>query len=466
VLILDPAATTTPGEEQVLKSGASNLSPAALDDGASVSMTSALEAEAERLLSQRTRDIRFSPEMVLAYRKKDWSQRGKIARAWMIWVALISMAFVPISYLLAPEFLILTTAISGLLVPALHCCAYLVWRKPRSAAVEGMSLLLLMTSVMISYGYLAVAAGGADYERFLTCIMYANTIAIVVFNVDYVWTLALMVCSTATFFGFEIFNPAINLKEAIGTSVFYAVGIYAATIARKTQSILGKKAFLMSLRNEYRSDALKRANHQLEILAKHDPLSGLGNRRSANDHIETLWCDATIPKACIAFIMADIDWFKRLNDTAGHAAGDECIRRVAKTIEDSVRLGEDAVFRYGGEEFLVVLAHTSPDLAWTIAERIRSSVEALAIVNPGIDPADGAANVVTISLGVAFAQEGAAPEIVAKRADDALYDAKRGGRNLVFLSNAHAATDACRLQPLSPIAFSSEVDAGSRKENA
>ncbi len=433
-----------------MKSGASNLSPAALDDGASLSITPALEAEAERLLSQRTRDIRFSPEMVLAYRKKDWSQRGKIARAWMVWVALISIAFVPISYLLAPKFLSLTTVISGLLVPALHFCAYLVWRRPRSAAVEGLSLLLLMTSVMLSYGYLAVRAGGVDYERFLTCIMYANTIAIVVFNVDYVWTLALMACSTATFFGFEIFNPAIDLEEAIGTSVFYAVGIYAATIARKTQSILGKKAFLMSLRNEYRSDALKRANHQLEILAKCDPLSGLGNRRSATDLIERLWCDATIPKARIAFIMADIDWFKRLNDTAGHAAGDECIRRVAKTIEELVRMGEDAVFRYGGEEFLVVLAHASPDLAWTIAERIRSSVEALAIVNPGIDPADSAANVVTISLGVAFAQEDAAPEIVAKWADDALYDAKRGGRNVVFLSNAHAVDDACDVQPLSP----------------
>ncbi|SDO24352.1 diguanylate cyclase [Afipia sp. GAS231] len=433
-----------------MKSGASNLSPAALEDTASLSMTSALEAEAERLLSQRTRDIRFSPEMVLAYRTKDWSQRSKIARAWMVWVALISMAFVPISYLLAPEFLILTTAISGLLVPALHGCAYLVWRKPRSAAVEGLSLLLLMITVMIAYGYLAVAAGGTDYERFLTCIMYANTIAIVVFNVDYVWTLALMVCSTATFFGFEIFNPAINLEEAIGTSVFYAMGIYAATIARKTQSILGQKAFLMSLRSQFRSDALKRANDQLEILATCDPLTGLGNRRSATDLIEKLWRDPAIPRACIAFIMADIDWFKRLNDTAGHAAGDECIRRVAKTIAESVRLGEDAVFRYGGEEFLVVLAHASPDLAWTIAERIRRSVEALSIVNPGIDPADGAANVVTISLGVAFAQEDAAPEIVAKWADDALYDAKRGGRNLVFLSNAHAAEDACRLQPLSP----------------
>ena len=412
-------------------------------------MTPALEAETERLLSQRTRDIRFSPEMVRAYRKKEWPQRSKIARAWMVWVALISMAFVPISFLLAPDFLWLITAISGLLVPALHACAYLVWRKPRSAAVEGLSLILLMTSVMMAYGSLAVTAGGSNYERFITCIMYVNTIAIVVFSVDYVWTLSLMIGSTAIFFGFEIFNPAIDLREAIGTSIFFAMGIYAATIARKTQSVLGKKAFLLSLRNQYRSDALKSANHQLEILATRDPLTGLGNRRSATDLIDRLWRDPAVPKARIAFIMADIDSFKLLNDTAGHAAGDECIRRVAKSIEESVRRGDDAVFRYGGEEFLVVLADTTPDLAWTVAERIRSSVEALAIVNPGISAPDGCGGVVTISLGVAFGQEDAAPETVAKWADDALYDAKRGGRNLVFLSNSHAAAaDAPREQPV------------------
>ena len=120
-----------------MKSGANSLNPTPLDDTASVSVTPALEAETERLLSHRTRDIRFSPEMVRAYRKKDWPQRSKIARAWMVWVALISMTFVPVSSLLAPDSLWLTTAISGLLVPALHACAYLVWRKPRSAAVEG-----------------------------------------------------------------------------------------------------------------------------------------------------------------------------------------------------------------------------------------------------------------------------------------------------------------------------------------
>jgi len=379
--------------------------------------------------------------MMRAYRKKDWPQRSKIARAWMVWVGLISMAFVPLSLLLAPGALWLTTLISGLLVPAMHGCGYLVWRKPRSAAVEGASLVMLVGGVMLDYGALAVAAGGSDYERFLISILYVTTIAIVVFNVDYIWTLALMACSTTIFLGFELFNPAVDLKEAIGTSVFFGIGIYASTIARKTQAILAKKAFLLSLRNQYRSDALKSANHQLEILATRDPLTGLGNRRSATDLIERLWRDPASPKDHVAFIMADIDSFKRLNDTAGHAAGDECIRRVANTIEASVRQGHDAVFRYGGEEFLIVLVHATPDLAWTIAQRIRSAVEALAIVNPGIHGADGFAGRITISLGIAFAQDDAAPETVAKWADDALYDAKHAGRNAVFFASARALAD-------------------------
>jgi len=165
-----------------LEPAAGSPTPTPLDDATGVPMTPALEAETERLLSQRTRDIAFSPEMIRAYRKKDWPQRSKIARAWMVWVALISMTFVPISQLLAPDALRLTAAISGLLVPALHGCAYLVWRRPRSAFVEGASLLLLMIGVMLAYGTLAVAAGGSDYERFLVCIMYVSTIPIVVFR--------------------------------------------------------------------------------------------------------------------------------------------------------------------------------------------------------------------------------------------------------------------------------------------
>jgi len=418
----------------------------ASEEAMGAGLTPALEAEAERLLAGRTRDIEFSPEMLRAYREKNWPQRSKIVRAWMTWVATIAMAFVPVSYLIVPESLWVVAFVSGALVPALHMCTYMVWRKPRSSAVEGLSLVLLMVGVTVVYGFLAVATGGRDYERLLTCIMYVNTIAIVVFNLDYVWTLCLMICAIGNFFGFEIFNPAVNYQEAIGTTIFYAMGIFAATIARKTQSILARKTFLMSLRDQYRSAKLKDANRQLEILATCDPLTGLANRRSAEQLIEKLWSDRRIAKTAIAFMMADIDWFKLLNDTAGHAAGDECIKSVAHAIEMAVR-DEDAVCRYGGEEFLIVLSNTTPDLAWTLAERIRGAVEALGIVNPGIRRADGSSAVITISLGVAFARDGAAAQLVAKWADDALYDAKRSGRNVVFMATDKTADAPPALGP-------------------
>jgi diguanylate cyclase (GGDEF)-like protein len=394
-----------------------------------------LEAEVEQLLSLRARDMQLSSGMRRAYWQKTWRQRGKIARDWMVWVGSIAIAFVPVSYLMAPGSVRLTAGISGLLVPVLHACGYLVWRRPRSTAVEGLSVIFLMSSVMIAYGLLAVAAGGRDYERFMTCVFYVNTIAIVVFQVETVWSLALMISSTAIFLGFQLFNPAIDTKEAIGTSVFYAMAIYAVTMVRKAQLLLSQKHFLMSLRDQYRSG-------QLEWLANCDPLTGLLNRRSADDLIAKIWSNRRIAKASIAFIMADIDSFKRLNDTAGHAAGDECIRVVARTIEASVRRGDDLVVRHGGEEFLIVLTKVTPDVAWMLAERIRCAIEAHGIVNPGLtNPAgqpDGAGGVVTISLGVAFARDDASPALVTKWADDALYDAKRNGRNRVFLSTAAA----------------------------
>jgi hypothetical protein len=90
-----------------------------------------------------------------------------------------------------------------------------------------------------------------------------------------------MISAIANFFAFEIFNSTVGYQEAIGTTTFYAMGIFAATAARKTQSILAQKTFLMSLRDPYRSAKLKDANRLLEILATCDPLTGVANRRSA-----------------------------------------------------------------------------------------------------------------------------------------------------------------------------------------
>ena len=408
------------------------------DPTPAASITGQLREETEQLLTQRTRDIRLSPEMMIVYRKATWTQRNKIARSWMVWITAMGALFVPISLLLAPDHFWHTACVGWLAIPGLNTYGYLVWRKQRSAFTEGLSLVLMLSGMMLASGWLGAAVGNGNYERFLTATLYVTTIAIALFNVGQAWTLALMAGPVSIFLGFEIFNPAVDAREAIGTTIFYAMGIYSVTNARRAQSLLSKKSFLLSLRDRYRSDALKTANQQLELLATRDPLTGLANRRSAADRIEALWQDPAIVKSQVAFIMADIDSFKRLNDSAGHAAGDDCIRQVARTIEASLRSNDDMVCRYGGEEFLVVLTDATADLAWMLADRIRCAVAALGLVNPGIEPADGVTGIVTISLGVALARDDVAPELVAKWADDALYDAKRAGRNAVFLSTGEA----------------------------
>ena len=173
-------------------------------------------------------------------------------------------------------------------------------------------------------------------------------------------------------------------------------------------------------------------------------MTGLANRRSAADHILQIWNDGAVPKSAVAFVMVDIDHFKKLNDAAGHGAGDDCLTRVAASIKASVRTDTDLVCRYGGEEFLIVLAGVTPETAWTLAALIRSGVEELAIPNPGLDPVKSKPGLVTVSVGVAFAADGMAPESVAKQADDALYDAKRCGRNRVFMTTA---PDLVSVQP-------------------
>jgi diguanylate cyclase (GGDEF)-like protein len=436
----------------------------ASDSDFSVSLTPGLEAETERLLAGRTREIRFSAEMVRAYRHKTWPQRSKIVRAWMVWVGLVCMLYVPISYLLAPQALLETVLISGVLIPALHACVYWIWLRPRSAAAEGLSLILLMLCINIGYGWLALQSGRSD-ERIVTGVVFVNAIAIGTFNIDYLWSLGMMAFSITIFYGFEMVNPLLFYQEAVGTSIFYMIAVYSATIARKTQLILSQKNFLLSLRDRYRSEALNRANQQLEILATRDPLTGLANRRSAADLMDRLWNDRRIPRSSVAFVMADIDSFKRLNDSAGHAAGDDCIRRVAATIEQTVRVADDAVFRYGGEEFLIVLTNATPDLAFAMAERIRCAVEALGIVNPGLAHVANRKGVVTISLGIAFASDDATPERVAKWADEALYDAKHSGRNAVFLA-APSAGAADSADAGEPPDNSSDASAGNARMRA
>jgi two-component system cell cycle response regulator len=157
-----------------------------------------------------------------------------------------------------------------------------------------------------------------------------------------------------------------------------------------------------------------------------DTLTGLYNRAYLLDQIGVLAQRSAVQGIGVAVLMLDIDHFKQINDRYGHLAGDDVLRQVATVLRESTR-NEDLVARFGGEEFVVVLPVSVPDLAAERAERIRSNLAERSVI------AEGTEIRVTASIGLAFAAPGRSRNEMAliMAADEALYQAKADGRNRV-----------------------------------
>jgi len=167
----------------------------------------------------------------------------------------------------------------------------------------------------------------------------------------------------------------------------------------------------------------------LRMLSSTDGLTGLANRRSFDETIEREWRRGQRSGYPLALIIADIDDFKKFNDTYGHLAGDDCLKKVGASIRNAVSRAGDLAARYGGEEFVLLLPMMKATEAEQIAEDMRKSVEALQIPHT----TSGAGGVVTLSLGVAAVvpRQDMAPDALIVRADMALYRAKQDGKNCV-----------------------------------
>ncbi len=156
-----------------------------------------------------------------------------------------------------------------------------------------------------------------------------------------------------------------------------------------------------------------------------DPLTRALNRRFLSSILSREIGFANANHTPLSVLLLDVDHFKRINDTHGHPVGDEVLRQVAEAVTENVR-PSDFVFRYGGEEFLVVLVETSLHQAATIAERMRLALAAKPIAAAGLPPFS-----ITASIGVAAHQGHPDENYLIKAADDALYRAKQNGRNRV-----------------------------------
>ena len=173
--------------------------------------------------------------------------------------------------------------------------------------------------------------------------------------------------------------------------------------------------------------ALERSHQELRVLARRDALTGLGNRRSLTEDLTVMVDRSRRYGHRFSIAMLDIDHFKAYNDLHGHLGGDEALRQVAEVLRRTSRAG-DTVYRFGGEEFLCIYPEQSAEGALAGVERIRSGVAQLALAHGGSD----VAKVLTLSAGVAEVPLGDVdPAHFVQAADNALYEAKRRGRNRV-----------------------------------
>ncbi len=190
-------------------------------------------------------------------------------------------------------------------------------------------------------------------------------------------------------------------------------------------------------RLQEREKALESANQILDDLASLDGLTGIANRRRFEAAFGAAWDRAAEDGKPIGLLLIDVDHFKRFNDTRGHLAGDDCLRRIARLVRAAPRRGTDLAARYGGEEFAVLLPGSDATYAMDIADALRKAIQDQRIGRRGAEDAP-----VTVSIGVAAMThaEAARRDALIEAADAALYDAKVGGRNRVILASRPAAT--------------------------
>jgi len=208
--------------------------------------------------------------------------------------------------------------------------------------------------------------------------------------------------------------------------------------AKYYSNILQRDAAFRALKISQKK--LAENNLRLQEAAIRDALTNIYNRRYFDAQSPIEWARAIRQKECISVVLLDIDYFKKCNDIYGHAAGDECLRKVAQTLAANVNRKTDFVARIGGEEFAMLLPNTDRDGAFSVAEALRQSVEALQIEHKGSKEY----GVITISAGVCsvIPDRGDGVEDLLRCADLGLYKAKSAGRNCIECSEFSTLNEA------------------------
>ncbi len=360
--------------------------------------------------------LRFDESLEHEFRR-DYADENVRRLRWSIYLAIVFIAaFCLIDWVAQPE------EFSGWAINLRFGIMYPALILPLIATFEG-RLKQYMTALTVAA---SLAVGGVA----VAIELKANSLGITYFF-----------SSLILYSVYVYFFTGLRCEIAIGTSVavYFSYLVFAFS-QLPTLEFMYKSIFLLSanlggalgcyvLEHALRSHYLE--SRLLFEQAERDGLTGLYNRRIFDEHFRRVWSQAQRDKVRLAVLLVDIDYFKMFNDIYGHQAGDDCLRQVANTLAESARRPFDLVARYGGEEFVIVLFNPPLEYAEELSADLRRGIEGLRMLHRG----SHVSRFLTVSVGSAIAvpTQGRRRAGLLQLADEALYEAKEGGRNRIVV---------------------------------
>jgi len=364
-------------------------------------------------------ELRFAPDLERVFQEFHLTRSRARARFFPLALGLLALAAaVDLTVLDSVPLRDVALGWLGVVIPACLALALTSWsRFYERLYLPAARLLLPLIATVSAFGIADRRVGGhPDLFYFLTSFSIA-----IFFLGGQLFREALLV---------DIFMVAALVLALAHAGWPAAEAIYCATVLVIT-SAAGAFVY-QGVERQLRTSFLERG--LLSEMVARDGLTGLKNRGAFDDDYARLWQQATRDRRSLALMLIDVDHFKAYNDRYGHQAGDAALRRVAQVVQRFARRPLDIAARYGGEEFLVALYDLGAEHLREIGEELRESIQAL-----GIEHDDSPAGVVTASIGVSIVspRPGRSPEGALQLADEALYAAKRGGRNGIRLVDCY-----------------------------
>ena len=324
-----------------------------------------------------------------------------------------------VDYQLTPDtFAIALVLKLGIVMPLAIAMMVVLWFNPRPVVRELGIGAVVFFAVQSTFAVMLMSESPVRDGQ-ATSIVLAILFLAIVMRVRFPYAAASCLAIYATYILAVTSMPEYPPERYHADIMIFGLAVTLTLIGTWHDQVQMRRNYLFNL-------AARLRNESLDGIARHDPMTGLDNRRSLDIRLREMRASAP-DNEDIAVILFDLDHFKSYNDSLGHLAGDTCLKRVADLIQEEMREGTDLAFRFGGEEFLILLRETDLVDALGVAERLRRTIEYASVPHP-------THGVCTASFGVASARIGSSitnDELI-QSADSALYAAKRNGRNQVW----------------------------------